>query len=342
VQGASQCATIDHMLVDTGSAGVRVLASALGPVLSGRLPAQTGATDDPTSGAPIAQCAQFASGYAWGPIRRADVTIGAKAAGNLPIQVIGDSVYATPADCASVGLGNIGTVTDLGANGVVGISSAVRDFPLAAQYALSATYYYCPSTGSCKGTRVPLDTQVMNPVANFTSDNNGTIIRLPALPAGGQPSATGELVFGIGTQQNNRLPSNANIIALDGNGFFTTAYKGSLFGRGVMDSGSNTNTFQDRSIPFDSWGRYTPSTALSLSAILKPNGGAAASATVPFQVANTANLMNGQYAAHDDLAVYTSLSSYFIWGLPFFFGRDVYTALNGTRVGAQTGPFVAF
>jgi hypothetical protein len=257
-------------------------------------------------------------------------------------QVIGDSAYATPADCASVGLGNIGTVTDLGANGVVGISSAVRDFPLAAQYALSATYYYCPSTGSCKGTRVPLDTQVMNPVANFTSDNNGTIIRLPALPAGGQPSATGELVFGIGTQQNNRLSSNANIIALDGNGFFTTAYKGSLFGRGVMDSGSNTNTFQDRSIPFDSWGRYTPSTALSLSAILKPNSGAAASATVPFQVANTANLMNGQYAAHDDLAVYTSLSSYFIWGLPFFFGRDVYTALNGAQVGAQTGPFVAF
>ncbi len=342
VQGADQCATIDHMLIDTGSAGVRVLASALGSALAGHLPAQTGATDDPTSGAPIAQCAQFASGYTWGPIKRADVTIGGKAAGNLPIQVISDGAYATPSDCASGGLGNIGTVTDLGANGVIGISSAVRDFPLAAQYALSATYYYCPSTGSCTNTRVPLDTQVMNPVANFTSDNNGTIIRLPALPAGGEASVTGELVFGIGTQQNNALPSNANIIPLDSNGFFTTVYKGASFGRCVIDSGSNTNTFRDATIPFDRWGRYTPSTTLSLSAMLKPGSGATTSVTVPFQLANTANLVSGPYAAHDDLGVYTSLSDYFIWGLPFFFGRNVYTVLNGAKVGMRTGPFAAF
>ena len=90
VQGANQCATIDHMLIDTGSTGVRVLASALGPALAGRLPAQTGATDDPTSGAPIAKCAPFASGQTWGSIKRADVTIGGKVAGNLPIQVIID------------------------------------------------------------------------------------------------------------------------------------------------------------------------------------------------------------------------------------------------------------
>jgi hypothetical protein len=32
----------------------------------------------------------------------------------------------------------------------------------------------------------------------------------------------------------------------------------------------------------------------------------------------------------------------FLWGLPFFFGRDVFTALNGSRAGTQTGPFVAF
>ncbi|MGA9912164.1 DUF3443 domain-containing protein [Paraburkholderia sp.] len=342
VQGANQCVTIDHMLVDTGSAGVRVLASALGPALAGRLPAQTGATDDPTSGAPIAECTQFLSGYTWGPIKRADVTMGGKVAGNLPIQVISDGSYATPSDCLSNGLSNLGTATGLGANGVIGISSAVRDWPRAAQVALSATYYYCPSTSSCKGTRVPLDTQVMNPVANFTSDNNGTIIRLPALPSGGQATVTGELVFGIGTQQNNTLPPNANIIPLDGDGFFATVYKGSTFVKGAIDSGSNTNTFRDATIPFDYWDRYTPSTTLSLSAALKSSDGVTAPLAVPFQVANTASLIAGQYAAHDNLGVYTSSSSYFLWGLPFFYGRDVYTALSGSRAGTQTGPFVAF
>ncbi len=342
VQGANQCATIDHMLVDTGSAGVRVLASALGSALAGRLPAQTGATDDPTNGAPIAECTQFLSGYTWGPIKRADVTIGGKVANNLPIQVISDGAYAVPSDCQASGLGNLGTAAYLGANGVIGISSALRDWPLAAQYALSATYYYCPSSGSCRGTRVPLDTQVMNPVASFTSDNNGTIIRLPALPAGGQASVKGELVFGIGTQQNNALPSNANIIPLDGDGFFTTVYKGGTFTRGAIDSGSNTNTFRDATIPFDLWYRYSPSTILSLSAALKSSSGVMAPVTVPFQVGNMASLMAGQYAAHDNLGVYTSSSSYFLFGLPFFFGRDVYTVLNGVRAGSQTGPFVAF
>lgn len=330
------------MLIDTGSAGVRVLASALGSALAGRLPAQTGATDDPTGGAPIAECTQFLSGYTWGPIKRADVTIGGKVAGNLPLQVISDGAYAVPSDCQSSGLGDLGTAANLGANGVIGISSAIRDWPLAAQHPLSATYYYCPSTGACKGTRVPLDTQVMNPVANFTSDNNGTIIRLPALPAGGRASATGELVFGIGTQQNNALPSNANIIPLDSDGFFTTVYKGGTFIKGAIDSGSNTNTFRDTAIPFDQWYRYTPSTLLSLSAVLKSSNGATAPIAVPFQVANMASLMAGQYAAHDNLGVYTSSSSYFLLGLPFFYGRNVYTVLNGSRAGTQTGPFIAF
>lgn len=342
MQGTNQCATIDHMLLDTGSAGVRVLASALGSALAGSLPAQTGATDDPTHNAPISQCAIFASGYTWGSVKRADVTIGTKLAGNLPVQVISDGANPTPTDCASRGIADIGNVTQLGANGVIGIGPAVRDFPLAAQFVLPATYYYCSSSGPCTNTRVPLDTQVMNPVADFTTDNNGTVIRLPSLQPGGQASATGELVFGIGTQQNNALPSTASIIALDGNGFFTTTYKGGTFGNSAIDSGSNTTIFGDTAIPFDAWGRYTPATTLSLSALLKSTSGAGTAATVPFQVANTANLLSGTYAAFDNVASYTSVSGYFIWGLPFFFGRSVYTALNGSQAGAQSGPFIAF
>jgi hypothetical protein len=34
--------------------------------------------------------------------------------------------------------------------------------------------------------------------------------------------------------------------------------------------------------------------------------------------------------------------SMFVWGLPFFYGRSVYTALNNATIGAHTGPFVAF
>ncbi|MFL9963502.1 DUF3443 domain-containing protein, partial [Paraburkholderia sediminicola] len=337
-QGASQCAKIDHMQVDTGSTGVRVLASALGSAFAGSLPAQSGATDDPTGNAPIAECAQFNSGYTWGSIKRADVTIGSKVAGNLPIQVIADGKYSTPSACGSRGGVNLNTVAGMGANGVVGISPARRDYAAAATSVLPAAYYYCASATSCTSTRVPLDTQVMNPVANFTSDNNGTIIRLPALPAAGQASASGELVFGIGTQSNNALPSNANILALSQDGYFTTTYKGSAY-LSAIDSGSNANYFPDYTVPYlGDW--FVPTATLNLSAILTGVSSGSTPVTVPFSLANGVSLLASQYAAYDSLG--SPMYSTFLWGLPFFYGRSVYTALTNSTIGTQTGPFIAF
>jgi hypothetical protein len=178
----------------------------------------------------------------------------------------------------------------------------------------------------------------MNPVADFTSDNNGTIIRLPALPAGGQASVTGELVFGIGTQKNNAMPSQPNILALDQYGYFSTTYKGNTFSSAI-DSGSNANIFADYTVPFSGhW--YVPATTLSLSAILTGVDKAAPSVNVPFSLANGWNLMANQYAAYDSLG--SPSAGMFIWGLPFFFGRSVYTAINNVMIGKQPGPFIAF
>ena len=337
-QGANQCATIDHMQVDTGSVGVRVLASALGSALAGSLPAQTGATDDASGNAPIVECAQFNAGYTWGAVKRADVTIGSKVAGNMPIQVIADGKYSTLSDCLSRGGTNLNTAAIMGANGVVGISPARRDYTAAATTALPATYYYCTSATSCTSTRVPLDTQIMNPVANFTSDNNGTVIRLPALPAGGQASVTGELVFGIGTQANNALPSNPNVLALTQDGYFSTTYKGGSY-LSAIDSGSNANFFTDYTVPYSGdW--FVPPTTLSLSAILTGATSDSTPVTVPFSLANGSSLLANQYAAYDSLG--SPMYGMFLWGLPFFYGRSVYTALSNATIGTRTGPFIAF
>jgi len=337
-QDGTQCATVDHMQLDTGSVGVRVHSSALSSALANRLPAQTGATDDPTGNAPIAECALFGSGYTWGSIKRADVTMGGKTAGNMPIQIISDDKYSIPADCLARGGSRLGTVADLGSNGVVGIRAMPRDFPAVALTPLPAAYYYCTSATSCTGTRVPLDTQVMNPVANFTSDNNGTIIRLPALPAGGQLRATGELIFGVGTRQNNALPSDAAVLPLDSNSSFTTDYNGNAL-LSYVDSGTNVYYFPDSTIPSIN-GLYTPSTTLSLSSVLQASNRTGSPATVPFLVSHGFNLQANQYGAYDSLAA--PYYSGFIWGLPFFYGRDVYTVLSGANAGTRAGPFVAF
>ncbi len=36
------------------------------------------------------------------------------------------------------------------------------------------------------------------------------------------------------------------------------------------------------------------------------------------------------------------ISTYFLWGLPFFYGRNVYTVMSGAKVGTQTGPYIVF
>jgi hypothetical protein len=334
------CSTVDHMLLDTGSIGVRVFASALGSSLSSRLPRQTGASNDPTGSAPLAQCALFGSGYLWGALRRADVTIGSMTARDIPVQIVGDAAYgATPADCEARGVADLGTVDALGAKGVVGIGHRARDFPQAAQTALAATYYYCASATSCTAARVPLERQAMNPVAGFATDNNGTIIRLPALPSAGQASATGELIFGVGTRSNNALPANATILAVSAQGTLTTLYANRSV-PAIVDSGTNGLMFRDTTIPTGVNNWFSPQTTLSLTATMMSTIGLQAS--VPFSIADAERLFESNYAAYDNLGALSLSSNMFVWGLPFYYGRSVYTVLSDAQAGGKPGPFVAF
>ena len=64
----SRCQTIDHVLVDTGAVGVRMLSAAAGGQLGLSLRAHTA-----SDGNPLVQCMQFLDGFTWGPIALADI-----------------------------------------------------------------------------------------------------------------------------------------------------------------------------------------------------------------------------------------------------------------------------
>src|ERR1700736_1137304 len=64
VPGTSTCQDIDHIQVDTGSSGLRILASALTLTT---LPLKQDST-----GNVIAECVHFVDGSSWGPLRQAD------------------------------------------------------------------------------------------------------------------------------------------------------------------------------------------------------------------------------------------------------------------------------
>lgn len=336
--GTSNCQTIDHVVVDTGSFGLRlikpgVLNDGLG------LPAVTTA-----GGSELGECAQFADGFTWGAVRRADVKLSGEVAAAIPIQTIGDKpggAASVPRDCSNTGA-DLGTVARLGANGILGVGMFDSDCDVCTISVIPASYYACTTSG-CVGTRITTTQAVSNPVAHFPQDNNGVLLDLPAVANAGATNPTGSLIFGIGTQANNALGS-ATRYSVDSVGDFITTYNGKTITRSFTDSGSNAIFFNDAAIAqcSNSVGFYCPAAPLSLSANIRAASGNA-NATVSFGIVNVDSLSHSVTAANAGGTAGTSFGgATFDWGLPFFFGRKVYTAIQGAGTPAGVGPFLAF
>jgi Protein of unknown function (DUF3443) len=337
----TSCQTIDHIQVDTASYGLRILA----PVLTLSLPVQTAA-----NGASLLECTQFVDGYSWGPVSLADVQISGESASSVPVQVIGDPSFATvPSDCSSIGPAE-DTVAAFGANGILGIGVFAQDCGAGCVTAAQpATYYACSST-QCQATTVPLASQVPNPVTLFATDKNGVVIQLPSVAAQGAATVTGFLIFGIDTQANNKSGSQS-VLTVDSNaGEFTTIFNTQSLTQSFLDTGSNGYFFNDTGLQqctnTNFMNFYCPANPQSLSAVL--HGQNAVSATVNFTVDNAETL-----GANDpSLVAFATLAgtfpttattgSTFDWGLPFYYGRTVYTAIENATTSVGMGPYVAF
>ena len=121
VPSTSNCQTIDGILVDTGSFGLRILSSAGGGALTLSLPQQKGSNGN------VGECALFVSGYTWGSVNTADVIISGEQAGNVPVQVIDPTFAAVPSACKSSGVPENDSLQTLGANGILGIGPFAAD-----------------------------------------------------------------------------------------------------------------------------------------------------------------------------------------------------------------------
>jgi hypothetical protein len=337
VPGTSNCQPIDNVLVDTGSFGLRVLSSALTSI---SLPQQKAG-----DGNPVAECLTFLASYTWGPVQTADVQIAGEKASSVPIQVLSDSDFKAPSQCTSSGFRSADTVDSLGANGILGIGLAAQDCgnPCPAN---ANQYFECPSSG-CLPIAQALGQQIINPVALFATDNNGVIVELPTVSSGGEASVSGSLVFGIGTQSNNGL--NGATVYTAPEGSFTTSYKGQSYPGSFLDSGSNGYFFLDSSLTgltncpnnSDAPGFYCSSQNFTAT----NQGSNGASGTVSFSIADAVTLFANQGDnAFSNLGGPSSNAApfYFDWGLPFFFGRNVFVAIVGASTPGGAGPYWAY
>jgi hypothetical protein len=251
-----------------------------------------------------------------------------------------------PEECSRNAGSSEDTVATFGANGILGVGPFIQDCgPSCSASADSGLYYSCPTTSSCSAVSMPVAQQVSNPVTFFAADNNGVIIELPAIGSAGTTTVNGSLVFGIDTESNNSL-GTATVFAVDSDmGYLTTQYKGATLVDSFIDSGSNALYFPDKSINVCSTntgadGFFCPPSTLSLSATLEGVNGT--SSLLSFDIANASNLLTSTITAADNLGAPNSDNASFDWGLPFYFGRNVYTAIEQHNISGGEGPYFAF
>lgn len=324
--GTSTCQTIDNILLDTGSYGLRVFKSVLTGV---NLPSVVD-----TLSRPYATCALFGSGASWGSVHKSDVilgdlSVGGEKAQNVSLQLIDDTFASQASKC------NNGEVdhspADAYFNGILGIGLFVQDCGSRCVTMPNVGMYFSCTGSTCSGSRITLANQVSNPIFSLPVNNNGSILSLPDVNAGGGATTTGNLILGIGTQANNQPDSGLYFLQADpANAYITNTYKGTTL-YSLFDSGTNGFAFADTSITncSSSSAFYCPASTLSLSATQTSSTGF--QVNTAFEIANATTLLsNGSNYVYNNIGFELgSTQSFFIYGLPFHLGRSVYMGLEG-------------
>jgi hypothetical protein len=376
----TQCVSIDHVQVDTGSVGLRVLASAVKGL--NLPPVEISSAPNPVLNA--WECFPFVIGGLWGANAKAVIQLGRQQTGVVAVQLIEDNPSAAlqaNANCQTAADNMIlSSAGALGSNGILGIGSTNLDCGsvcLTGSYAANATfvqYYGCPtsatSTAACSSTApVAANLQVSNPVSAFTNSayRGGVVLVMPAVTDPGAATASGELIFGVDTVSggaslsNNMVPAGIKkvLLGVDVNNMpaylnITTQLRPGAsvqtFASSYLDTGTNGLFFLDSSAaPItrcvgSTW--YCPKSTLTLDAVLSDGGGTLQNAVaVQFQVGNAEALFSTSNTAFSDAAgappVGPNGSAAFAWGMPFFYGRRVYMSIWDIT-GAVVAPWYAW
>jgi hypothetical protein len=337
----ASCQTIDHIQVDTGSYGLRLLA----PVLTLMLPVQT-----LSNGNSLVECTGFLDGYSWGPVALADLTIAGETAKSLPVQVIGDSRFTTvPSTCSGTGTQE-DTVASFGANGILGVGVFQLDCG-DCDTVVHNIYYACTTASNCVETLVPTTMQVPNPVTRFAADNNGIIIDLPTVAPAGAVTVSGQLIFGIDTQSDNQSGTQT-VLTVDDIAELVMTFNGATLANSFIDSGSNGIFFADNSIVTCANPQintfYCPANTLTLGPLSIQGSNGVMVNNLTFNVGDTQTIIST--APTDTYSVLPQLAGTlpagnagsFDYGLAFFYGKRVAVAVEGSKTSVGTGPYIAF
>lgn len=322
VPGTSTCQSINNVLVDSGSTGLRLFESAVSIALPLEQLSPTNA---------FYECQGLDAGYMWGPLATADVKLSGEVASSTPIQLMGDTTYTPPASCANP----LSSPRDIGFNGILGVAGQT-DCGSSCFSGPVLYYYQCLTVGPnsfCQPTILSASQLVTNPVALFPTDNNGIVFDIPAIPAGGAVNVQGSVYFGIGTESNNQL-EGATIYQFPLTAYLTTG----KYAAGLDSGTPDIALLNDDVFGFPTCGViYCPASPTALSVEI---AGANNEATILDVVAADITPEQTQGLTADSMYVGPAYGgNSMTLGFSFFYGRRILFNWGGTT---GQNAFVAF
>jgi hypothetical protein len=337
----TNCQIIDHVIVDSGSDGVRMAASVLKSKLLSALPTVTSGSKS------LTECEVYVDSFVYGPLKTVDLYIAGKVAKSVPIQVFGTGTatgFAVPSACSTQGGEETDTVTEFGGNGLIGVAFELVDTGLYLN--CTAKSSACVENKSYAG--------IPNVVSKFATDNNGAVITLPAISTSGTTATvSGSLIFGVGTQANNTPPKGVVAIANDSGGEFNLKVPNSKISTAYIDSGTWDLVVNDSALAICSSssagaGFYCPPKNTAIALGISSYNKSAAAFSLSYTVGNATTLFNNNYGddvAYNDITEPASSSSAltgdYAMGLSTFFGRSMYFVFTGKKSTLGSGPINA-
>ena len=307
-----RCFTVRKLLLDTGSSGLRIFPSAIPPGVapSTVLPQTANRTS-------LWECLPFGTAHLWGRVVPADVTLGTgRAIRDLPVQFAEKSSFAPPPPCGRGTEGESPSISDI--DGILGVSPVRFD---------GGIYFKCSDHGCRPDAPSPREA-IVNPVMRDEKDNNGIVLRFPEIPKNGRGPIIGELLLGVGTARDNRLPQGVRFFSMDGNGFFRakTGRSSRLF-YGRLDTGTTALVLPDQKIPACSpplSHLACPDRETFVSVFIPDTRGR--QRRFPILVGNAETRLREHRSVAGDILYFSPETSSppFILGMPFFFGKNLF------------------
>lgn len=330
----TNCQTIDNIILDTGSFGLKINKSALAESFVLQMP-RVITSDDKM----VYACNTFGSGYVFAEEHYGVLKLDNTMTDDVIVQVIENSPTAEIPD-SCIAKGPFDNFESFGANGILGVNPAISlNNSSILLYKKNVNGIY-EALSLDDESRVPILNN--NPLPNLSNNNNGFVISIPPVTQNTNTNVSGTMILGVNTSSMNQVTDKTNLVVASEADLSSVCNSACFYSQitnpestipAVFDSGTNGWVFMNDDLRQCSYG-FCPDTPFTwVSTVYSYDFAANESYQVTGVITKDENNPSGETVSFSVMPGwgYYNRSNETLYGSPFFFGKNVYVIFPSNK-----------